>query len=164
MSKATELLSMIEATNKDVVDRAMKWWNGLPPEKQKEFLNKVPAEKVSKVYQDIYGTSAVAAAASEDMSKMKKILTAAAIVAFLGAGSAQAGQPTQADYDKYDRLHSKQTTQQTQPDIKDVGKRAADVTKRAIDLYGNPHTQQRANKVSQDVEFIQSVLDTLSGE
>ena len=82
MSKARNLIvDLAEATNKDVVDRALKWWNNLSPDKQKEFLSKVPAEKVSKIYRDIYGTSPVASAASEDMSKTKKIITAAALAA-----------------------------------------------------------------------------------
>lgn len=177
MSKARNLIDLAEATNKDVVDRALKWWNNLSPDKQKEFLSKVPAEKVSKIYRDIYGTSPVASAvASEDMSKTKKIITAAALAAFLLASSpAHAGSPTQADYDKYDKMRSYQQQpskgqqeysreMQDKEDGSPSLSSVADVAKRAIDTYGNTHTQQRADKISQDVEFIKSVLDTLSGK
>lgn len=189
-SKAALFLEEAEIDPKDYVPKAMKWWSELAPKQQKEWLKKLPPEKVTQVYQDLFGSPTAGKAANEDMSKTKKVLMAAVLAAFLGATAAHAAAPTQADYDRYDRTHGKQTTTQTQqpskqqqdyskqyggssaydteksskasiPDVTDSG--VVKVSKAAVDQYGTWGTKARVNKVASDVQFVKDALRVLTG-
>lgn len=195
-SKAAIFLeSTREHDIKDYMPKAMQWWSKLAPKQQKEYLAKLAKtapDKVVQVYQDLYGTSPTAGAtASEDMSKTKKVLMAAVLAAFMSASAAHAAAPTQADYDRYDRTHGKQTTTQTQQpskqqqdyskqyggadaydteksstkvsisDVTDSG--VAKVGKAAVDTYGTYGTRARVNKVASDVQFVKDALRVLTG-
>ena len=84
-SKAAIFLEEAEVDPKDYVPKAMKWWSELAPKQQKEWLKKLPPEKVTQVYQDLFGSPTAGKAANEDMSKTKKVLMAAVLAAFLAS-------------------------------------------------------------------------------
>jgi hypothetical protein len=161
---------------KDYVPKALNWWGTLSPAQQKRWLAKLPPAKVTLIYKTLYGSPV---STSEDMSKTKKIITAAALAAFLLSGVAQAAAPTKADYDRYDKSHVKysemQPTQQQKeysreimkdkeekagPSIDDV----VNVGKGAVDVYGTPRAQEKVYKTSQEVDFITQAIKVLTGQ
>jgi hypothetical protein len=173
----------LEATKKDYdvqdyIPDAVKWWSKLAPEMQKKWLAKLSPEAVASIYDDLYGPpKKIDMQKHEAMNdKLKKVLKAAVIAAFLASGSAHAADytppshtPTKAQQE-YSRemggggggqVSQKQSNQQNSgPSLTGV----YNVTAQALSRYGNAHTQQRTSKTTADVDFIVGALKVLTGK
>lgn len=162
-SKAAMLLEVLRKHDAEShLSAAVKWWNKLTPRMQKDWMKKIPPEEIASVYRNLYG-NIPSSTQQEDMSKTKKVIIAAALAAFLLSGTvAKAASFSQQGYDGYQQQRYTQQYDQERrsgPSAKDI----ANLGKTAIDLYGTTRTQQRADKATQDINFINHAIRVLTG-
>lgn len=155
----------------DYIPDAVKWWSKLAPKLQKEWLSKLPPDKIASIYQDLYGPVPKAQDKHED-NTLKKVLKAAVIAAFLASGGAahaadysvhstSTHTPTkqQQEYSRQMQQQDKQDQEKKGPSLSDI----ANVGAAAVNLYGTARTQQRVSRASNDVNFIIDALKVLTG-